>query len=101
MEGESSTQQIVVAASVIAVVTVEAWSGARRAARMARGAAGDAGRACSATGHPGQDHVDQGPQDQAHCHGHTERYDQRNSIKRLKYFQKQISVVLRHDLSRV
>lgn len=45
---------------------------------MPRRGAGDCGGACSAAGHPGEEHVNQGPQDQAHCHGHTESYDQRD-----------------------
>lgn len=97
MEAESSADQTVVAAPVIAAVAVESWAVAGRRARVAGRAAGDAGRACSASGHPGQEHVYQGPQDEAHRHGHTESYDQRDSIKRLKYFQKEICVVLGHD----
>lgn len=97
MEAESSTDQTVVAPPVIAAIAVKAWTGSRGGSRLARWAAGDAGRACSASGHPGQDHVNEGPQDQAHRHGHAESYDQRNSIERLKYFQKEICVVLSHD----
>lgn len=78
MEAESSTDQTVVAPPVIAAVTVEAWAGTGGGARLARRAAGDAGRACSATRHPRQDHINEGPQDQAHRHGHTESNDQRD-----------------------
>lgn len=77
MEAESSTDQTVVAPPVIAAVAVEARAGTGGGARLAKRAAGDAGRACSA-GHPCQDHVNKGPQDQAHRHGHTESYDQRD-----------------------
>lgn len=97
VEAESSTDQTVVAAPVVAAVAVKAWAIAGRRARLAGRAAGDAGRACLASGHPGQDHVNQGPQDQAHRDGHTESYDQRDSIIRLKYFQEEICVVLGHD----
>lgn len=90
VEAESSADQTVVAPPVVAAVAVKAWAVSGRGARLARRAAGDAGRACSASGHPGQDHVNQGPQDQAHSHGHTESYDQRdceekNISKRIFY----------------
>lgn len=82
VEAESSTDQTVVAPPVIAAIAVKAWTGSRGGSRLARWAAGDAGRACSASGHPGQDHVNEGPQDQAHRHGHAESYDQRNCEER-------------------
>lgn len=97
VETEGSADQTVVAAPVIAAVAVKAWAAAGGHARLARRAAGDACRACSASGHPSQEHVNQGPQDQTHRHGHAESNDQRDSIKRLKYFQKEICVVLGHD----
>lgn len=96
VEAESGTDQTVVAAPVVAAVAVETRTVSGRRAGLARRAAGDAGRACSASGHPGQDHVNKRPQEQAHRHGHTESYDQRDSIKRLKYFQEDIGVVPRH-----
>lgn len=85
VEAESSTDQAVVAASVIAAVAVKAGTIAGRCTRLARRAAGDAGRACSASGHPGQDHVNQCSQDQTHGHGHTESYDQRDCEERHTY----------------
>lgn len=97
VEAESSTDQTVVAAPVVAAVAVKAGAVAGRRAQLAGRTAGDPGRAGFASGHPGQDHVNQGAQNQAHRDGHTESYDQRDSIKRLKYFQKEICVVLGHD----
>lgn len=85
VETECSADQTVVAAPVVATVAVEARAVAGGRAGLARRAAGDAGRACSASGHPGQDHVNQGPQHQAHSHGHTESYDQRDCEKRSTY----------------
>ena len=46
--------------------------------RVAVWATGDNGRACFASGHPRQDHVNQGTQEQTHSHGHTESYNQRD-----------------------
>lgn len=76
MEGEGSADQTVVAAPVIAAVAIKAWPSARSAG-LTRCGTGDAGGACFASGHPGQDNINQGPQDQAHRDGHTESYDQR------------------------
>lgn len=78
VEAKSSTDQTVVAAAVIVAVVVETWPVTGRCARLASRAAGDAGRSCFASGHPGQDHVNQGPQNQAHCHGYTKNYDKRD-----------------------
>ena len=78
VEAERGAHQAVVAAPVVAAVAVEAGTVAWAGAWWPRGAAGDAGRAGSAAGHPGQQHVNQGPQNQAHPHGHAESYYQRD-----------------------
>lgn len=70
--------QTVVAAAVVAAAVVVAGSLARRRTGFPCRGAGDRGRACSAAGHPGEEHVNQGPQDQANCHGHEESYNQRD-----------------------
>lgn len=82
MEAESSTGQSVVAAAVVAAVAVETWAVAGRRAWLAGMATGDGCRACSVSGHPGQGHINQGSQEQAHCHWHTESYDQRDCEER-------------------
>lgn len=61
VEAESGADQTVVAAPVVAAVAVEAWTGTGRGVGLARWPTGDASGACPAPGHPGQDHIDQGP----------------------------------------
>ncbi|TNN46536.1 hypothetical protein EYF80_043258 [Liparis tanakae] len=56
VEAESSTDQTVVAAPVVAAVAVKAGAVAGRRAQLAGRTAGDPGRAGFASGHPGQDH---------------------------------------------
>lgn len=82
VEAESSADQTVVAAPVIAAVAIKARTGAGRSTWLTRWRTGDAGRACSTSGHPGQEHINQGTQEKAHCDGHTESYDQRACEKR-------------------
>lgn len=97
VETEGGADQTVVAAPVVAAVAVEARAGAGRDAGRARRPPSDAGGTGFASGHPGQDHVDQRPQEEAHGHGHTEGYDQGDDIKGLKYFQKEVCVVFSHN----
>lgn len=81
VEAEGGADQAVVAAPVIAAVAAEARASPAGGVRLASSAAGDANGARPPSGHPGQQHVDQGPQDDSHRHGHTEGYDQGDNIK--------------------
>lgn len=76
VEGESGTDQTIVAPPVIAAVAVETRAASRGVVWLARRVVSDASRADSTSGHPGQDHIDESPQEQTDSHGNTERYDQ-------------------------
>lgn len=86
VKAESSADQTVVAASVIATIAIKPWTIAGGGAWLARWATGDARRASSAARHPGQDHVNQSSEDQAHSNGYTESYDQRTCEERNRMF---------------
>lgn len=61
VEAESCTDQTVVAAALVAAGVVKTWAVAYRRAWLPRWTAGDVCRACSASRHPGQDHINDCP----------------------------------------
>lgn len=75
VEAESCAQQTVVAPAIVAAAVIEPRTAAGGSVRGAERAPGDAGRASSVSGHPCQDHVNHGPQEQTHSNGDTESYN--------------------------
>lgn len=78
VEANGCTEHTVVAAAVVAAAMAVTRTLARRRTGFPGRGAGDRGRACSASRHPGEEYIDQDPQDQANCHGHEKSDNQRD-----------------------
>lgn len=82
VEANGCADHAVVAAAVVAAAVAINRTLAWRSTRFPGRGAGDCGRACSAAGHPSEQDINQGPQDQANCHGHEKSDYQRDCRKK-------------------